>query len=97
MAVAQDQTPQTLTLPAALYPRGFGRIVDALFMSCWLVLWAAGEVAVLTLLGTTIISLIAAILDLSLPSSFPLVSDPGVASGFLLFGSIFLIMWTAGK
>jgi hypothetical protein len=96
MAVAQDHTPQTLTLPAALYPRGFGRIVDALFMSCWLVLWAAGEVAVLTLLGTTIVSLIAAILDLSLPSSFPLVSDPGVASGFLLFGSIFLIMWTAG-
>jgi hypothetical protein len=95
MAVAQDQPPQTLTLPAALYPRGFGRIVDGLFMSCWLVLWVAGEVAVTTLLGTTIISLIAAILGLSLPSSFPVVSDPGVASGFLLFGSLFLIMWSA--
>ncbi len=76
MAVAQDQPPQTLTLPAALYPRGFGRIVDGLFMSCWLVLWVAGEVAVVTLLGTTIISLIAAILDLSLPSLLPAGERP---------------------
>lgn len=96
MALAQDQTPQTLTLPAALYPRGFGRFIDALFMTFWLVIWVFGELAVLTLLGTTIVSLIATILNLSLPPSFPVVSDLGVASGFLLFSTVFLTMWTVG-
>jgi hypothetical protein len=96
MALAQDQSPQTLTLPAALYPRGFGRFIDALFMTCWLVIWVVGELAVLTLLGTTFLNLIAAILRLPLPPSIPVVNDLGAAAGFLLFGAVFLTMWTVG-
>lgn len=96
MDFAHDQGPQSLTLPAALHPRGFGRFIDAFLMSCWLVIWAAGELAAVSLLCTTIVSLIAAILPLPLPESFPLVSDLGVASGFLLFGALFLTMWSVG-
>ena len=96
MALAQDQSPPTLTLPAALYPRGLGRFVDAAFMTVWLAMWVVGEVAVLFLTGSTIVSLIATVLSLSLPSFFPKVSDPGVAGGFLLFGMLFLTLWTVG-
>jgi hypothetical protein len=96
MALAQDQSSQIPTLPAALYPRGFGRFVDGLFMSCWLVIWVGGELAVVSLLGTTIVSLIAAILPLPLPESFPLVSHLGAAAGFLLFSALFLTMWSVG-
>jgi hypothetical protein len=96
MALVQDQNPPTLTLPAALHPHGFGRFVDALFMAGWLVIWVVGELAVLTLLGVTIVSMIAAVLRLSLPESFPEVTDPGAASGFLLFGTVFLTMWSVG-
>src|SRR5688500_12656633 len=96
MALAQDQPPQTLTLPAALYPHGFGRFIDAFFMAAWLAIWVVGELAVLALLGTTIISLIDAVLPLPLPESFPVVSHLGAASGFLLFCTVFVTMWTVG-
>jgi hypothetical protein len=95
MALAQDQTP-SLTLPAALHPRGFGRVIDAIFMTAWLAMWVLGEIAALTLMGVTIVSQVAPILSLSLPPSLPTVNDPGVASGFLLFGTVFLTMWTVG-
>jgi hypothetical protein len=96
MALVQDQTSPTLTLPAALYPRGFGRFIDAVFVTGWLAIWALGEIAVVTLIGTTIVSLIDMVVSLPLPPSFPKVADPGVASGFLLFGAVFLTMWTVG-
>lgn len=95
MALAQDQTP-SLTLPAALYPRGFGRLIDAVFMTAWFVIWVLGEIAALALIGVTIVSQFAAVFRLSLPPSFPTVNDPGVASGFLLFGTVFLTVWTVG-
>jgi hypothetical protein len=95
MALAQEQTP-TLKLPAALYSRGLGRIVDAFLLVCGLVLWVAGALAVLSLTLATIVNLIATGLNLSLPPYFPKVTDPGVASGFLLFGMVFLTLWTAG-
>ena len=50
----------------------------------------------MTLTGATLISLIASALSLSLPQSFPKVTDPSVASGFLLFGMVFLTIWTIG-
>ena len=66
MALAQDQTPQTLTLPAALYPHGFKRFIDGLLASGWLVIWVFGELAVLAMMGTTIVSLIDMVVSLSL-------------------------------
>lgn len=96
MALAQDQTPPTLTLPASLYPRGLGRFLDAAFLGVWLVLWVVGELAVLTLIGTTIVSLIAMVFDVSLSPSFPRVTSASIAASFLLFGMLFLVMWTVG-
>ena len=84
MALAQDQTPQTLTLPAALYPHGFKRFIDGLLASGWLVIWVFGELAVLAMMGTTIVSLIDMVVSLSLPANFPKVSNLSVASGFLM-------------
>jgi hypothetical protein len=95
MAIATDG-PTPLTLPASLRPRGWGRYFDAAFLICWLAIWVVGEVVVAFLTCTTIVSLIAATLGLSLPAFFPKTTDPGVASGFLLFGLVWLTMWTIG-
>jgi hypothetical protein len=95
MAIATDG-PTPLTLPASLRPCGWGRYFDAAFLICWLAIWVVGEVVVAFLTCTTIVSLIAATLGLSLPAFFPKTTDPGVASGFLLFGLVWLTMWTIG-
>jgi hypothetical protein len=96
MALTQDPPSPTLTLPAALYTRGFKRFIDGALASGWLVTWVFGEIAVLGLISTTIVSLIDMVVSVPLPASFPRVIDPGVASGFLLFGTVFLTMWTVG-
>jgi hypothetical protein len=101
MATATDgPTPLTpltpLTLPVSLRPYGWGRYVDAAFLICWLAMWVVGEVVVALLTCGTIVSLIAASLGLPLPAFFPKTTDPGVAAGFLLFGLIWLSLWTIG-
>jgi hypothetical protein len=95
MATATDG-PTPLTLPASLRPHGWARYFDAAFLICWLAMWVVGEVVVALLTVGTVVSLIAASLGLSLPAFFPKSTDPGVAAGFLLFGLIWLTLWTIG-
>jgi hypothetical protein len=95
MAIATD-APTPLSLPASLRPRGWGRYFDSVFMIVWLAMWLVGEVVVAALTVGTVISLIAASLGIPLPAFFPKITDPGVASGFLLFGLIWLTLWTVG-
>ena len=79
-------------LEARLWPRGFGRVVNAGFLGVWLCGWLAGECLALWFLVRGALSLLTG--EPPQPDAPPLPLAPAVLAGLFLL--VWLAFWTLG-
>jgi hypothetical protein len=80
---------------ASLRPSGIGRYFGAVFLSVWLLGWAAGEVFAIGMLATIFSSLSGVLAD-RLPAGMIEFATSGAAGFVVLFLLVWLTLWTFG-